>query len=95
MGIQKQTSGTVRCDTGTDDAAHFKTREDPELTYEQYMEGTTDDQFALFSVNATYAKGALIRHSKFGKGVVVGVEGLRVVVLFADGPKKLSHMSPV
>lgn len=81
-------------DTGTDDDTYFKKTKAPELTYEQHMEGKTDDLFAPFSMTATYAKGALISHPKFGKGVVVGVEGLRVEVLFADGMKKLSHMTP-
>jgi hypothetical protein len=88
-----KSSGTAR-DTGTDDATYFKKTKAPELTYEQHMDGKTDDLFAPFSMNATYAKGALITHAKFGKGVVVAVEGLRVEVLFADGMKKLSHMMP-
>ena len=87
-----RTSGTSR-DTGTDDATYFKKTKVPDLSYEQHMEGKSDDLFAPFSVNATYAKGALITHPKFGKGVIVAVEGLRVEVLFADGMKKLSHMT--
>ena len=81
-------------DTGTDDATYFKKTVVPELTYEQHMEGKTDADFAPFAMTSTYAKGALITHPKFGKGVVVAVEGLRVEVLFADGTKKLGHSSP-
>ena len=36
-------------------------------------------------------KGQLLVHPKFGKGVVLGVEGQRIEVLFEDGPKKLGH----
>ncbi len=88
-----RTSGTSR-DTGTDDDTYFKKTKAPELNYEQHMEGKPDDLFAPFAMTATYAKGALITHPKFGKGVVVAVEGLRVEVLFADGMKKLSHATP-
>ena len=34
---------------------------------------------------------ALIKHSKFGKGLVIGVDGARIEVLFEDGTKKLAH----
>jgi hypothetical protein len=76
------------------DKAYFKKKVDPEKTYEQEMEGKTDDNFAAFSMSQTYEKGALITHSKFGKGVVVFVEGSRIEVLFADGKKKLGHATP-
>ncbi len=88
-----RTSGTGR-DTGTDDATYFKKTKEAELTFEQHMEGKADDLFTPFSMSSTYAKGALLTHPKFGKGVVVAVEGLRVEVLFADGMKKLGHSSP-
>jgi hypothetical protein len=81
-------------DTGTDDSTYYKKKTAPELTYEQHMEGKADGEFAAFSMATTYAKGALINHAKFGKGVIVAVEGSRVEVLFADGMKKLGHATP-
>ena len=42
-------------------------------------------------MSSRYAKGNLILHSKFGKGLVLGVEGPRIEVLFQDGKKKLGH----
>jgi hypothetical protein len=38
-----------------------------------------------------YTKGGYILHPKFGKGIIASVEGSRVIVLFADGTKKLGH----
>ena len=42
-------------------------------------------------MTARFTKGQLLAHPKFGKGVVVAVEGQRIEVLFEDGPKKLGH----
>ncbi len=50
-----------------------------------------DEAFAPYSLKSKYAKHALLAHPKFGRGAVVGVEGSTVVVLFADGKKKLGH----
>jgi hypothetical protein len=50
-----------------------------------------DDAFSPYSPAAKFAKGALVAHSKFGKGLVVAVEGTRLEILFEDGVKKLGH----
>ena len=62
-----------------------------EKTWEEQIAGKPDDAFVPYSLQATLAKGALIQHPTFGKGVVVGVETSRIEVLFADGKKKLGH----
>jgi hypothetical protein len=94
MKRSKARSSAGARDSGMDDATYFKKTVAPELTYEQHMEGKADADFAPFAMTSTYQKGALITHPKFGKGVVTAVEGLRVEVLFAEGPKKLGHSSP-
>ena len=81
-------------DDGSEDDGYFKKKTDPEKTYEEHMEGKTDEMFATYSMATKYDVGALVNHSKFGKGVIVAVEGSRVEVLFADGKKKLGHASP-
>jgi hypothetical protein len=63
----------------------------PEKTWEEHVEGTPDDGFAPYVLSERYAKGQLILHSKFGKGVVVDVEATRVEILFQEGKKKLGH----
>jgi hypothetical protein len=40
---------------------------------------------------STFKMGALVVHPKFGKGVIVEVERLKVGVLFEDGPRKLGQ----
>jgi hypothetical protein len=63
---------------------------DPEPTWAD-VEGKPDASFVPFAMSSRYAKGNLILHSKFGKGLVLGVEGPRIEVLFQDGKKKLGH----
>lgn len=79
---------------GTDEHTTFsfdKHEPEPEKTWEEHMEGQDEGAFQPYSLQASFAKGTLIAHSKFGKGVVVSVEGARIDVLFADGKKKLAH----
>ena len=55
------------------------------------VESKPEDSFVPFALSSRYAKGDLILHAKFGKGMVLGVEGSRIEVLFQDGKKKLGH----
>ena len=48
-------------------------------------------KFLPYAMSSRFAKGQLIDHSKFGKGVVTAIEGANIVVLFKDGKKKLGH----
>jgi 3-oxoacyl-ACP reductase-like protein len=41
-----------------------------------------------------FAQGELVRHAKFGLGVVQRVEGGKIEVLFRDGPRTLAHGLP-
>jgi len=67
---------------------------EPAKTWEESVAGKADDAFAAYSMKSEYAKGALIAHPKFGKGVVTRVEGRRIDVLFAEGRKTLGHCQP-
>lgn len=62
-----------------------------ERTWEDYVGGKPDDAFVPYDMKAKFARGALISHAKFGKGIVLGVEENRMDVLFAEGKKKLGH----
>ena len=59
--------------------------------WEKDVSALPDDSFAKYAPTARYAKEALVVHPKFGKGVVIDVEAVKVEVLFQDGPKKLAH----
>ena len=62
-----------------------------EKTWEESTEGKADDQFVPYAMTERYAKGQLILHSKFGKGVVVDADAQKVEILFQEGKKKLGH----
>ncbi len=63
----------------------------PEPTWEQATAGKTDDAFTAYAMTAKFAKGQLLHHVKFGKGLVLDTTGTSVEVLFQDGKKKLGH----
>jgi hypothetical protein len=63
----------------------------PEKSWAEHVEGKRDDAFVPYAMTSKYTKGALLAHSKFGRGAVVAVEGSRIEVLFEDGAKKLGH----
>ncbi len=62
-----------------------------EKTFTELTDGKEDDSFRPFDLGKRYEKGDLLAHSKFGKGVVTGVEGAKIEVLFADQMRKLGH----
>jgi hypothetical protein len=53
-----------------------------------------DQAFAAYNTGATFARDALVAHPKFGKGVVLEVDGNKVQVLFEEGIRKLLHGTP-
>jgi hypothetical protein len=83
---KQRSSGSGR--DSEDNAPAWGKPADPEPTWAD-VEGKPDDAFVPFVLSTRYAKGALLRHPKFGKGLVLGVEGTRIEVLFQDGKKKL------
>jgi hypothetical protein len=85
-----RTTGPNR-DSGDEPDNYFAKPKVPEKTWAEQTEGKPDDAFIPYSLETRFSKGHLLSHSKFGKGVVVHVEGARIEVLFADGPKKLGH----
>jgi hypothetical protein len=88
----KQTSyGSRNKDYDSDSPFAAAKPAEPTKTWAEHMEGKADDAFVPYAFTSKFEKGALIAHSKFGKGVVVGVDGPRIEVLFQDGAKKLGH----
>jgi hypothetical protein len=63
---------------------------EPEPTWAD-VESKPEGSFVGFAMSSRYAKGDLISHPKFGKGLVLAAEPTRIEVLFQDGKKKLGH----
>jgi hypothetical protein len=84
---KQRTSGSGR-GSSEDDAWAKPPEPDPEWSE---IEAKPDESFVPFAMSSKYAKGDLISHPKFGKGLVLVVEATRIEVLFHDGKKKLGH----
>ena len=85
---KQRTSGSGRNSSGDDDV--WAKPAPPEPTWAE-VEGKPEESFVPFAMSSKYAKGDLIQHPKFGKGLVLTVEPTRIEVLFQDGKKKLGH----
>ena len=85
-----KSGGTGRA-TGEEESSYFAKPKEPEKTWAEHLEGKDDSSYVMYSMASRFTKGMLVVHTKFGKGVVVGVEPQRIEVLFEDGPKKLGH----
>ena len=87
---KQRSSGPSRYSGQDDDSPPWAKPEAPEPAWAE-VESKPDASFVPFALATRYAKGDLILHPKFGKGLVLGVEGTRIEVLFQDGKKKLGH----
>lgn len=71
----------------------FWSQKEPERqwTWAGDVAGQPEASFVPYALTSTFAKGTLLRHAKFGNGVVTNVEGPNIDVLFEEGPKRLRH----
>jgi hypothetical protein len=59
--------------------------------WKDVVESQPDEAFAKYNPAKTFAMNALVMHPKFGKGIVVEVDGNKMQLLFEEGTKKLMH----
>jgi hypothetical protein len=86
-------SGTSRASKSP---APKSTRVTPAMKQEQMWEkaiaGRGMNEFKAYNTTATFQEGQLLRHKKFGDGVVMRViDAHKVEVLFKDEPKTLAQ----
>jgi hypothetical protein len=63
-----------------------------EKSWEKAVSGKGVNEFKAYRVDETFAEGDLIRHKKFGDGIVTRVlEGKKVEILFKDEPRTLAQ----
>jgi hypothetical protein len=66
-----------------------------EQTWEKAIAGRGMSDFKPYSISATFAEGDLVRHKKFGDGVITRVvDASKVEVLFRDETRTLAHGTP-
>jgi hypothetical protein len=87
---KQRSSGSGRFSGKDDDSPAWAKPEGPEPSWAD-VDAKPEASFVPFALSSRYAKGDLILHPKFGKGLVLGVEGTRIEVLFHDGKKKLGQ----
>lgn len=72
-------------------AAALKERELTQL-WERAIAGKAPGAFQAYRVSSTFAGGELIRHPKFGDGVIYRViDRGKVEILFQDGARTMAH----
>jgi hypothetical protein len=65
---------------------------DRERTWEKAVSGHTVAEFKPYRVSGTFNEGELIRHSKFGDGIVTQiVDAKKIAVLFKDDTRTLAQ----
>lgn len=66
--------------------------EDLVATWEKAVAGQPFDAFKPYRIDQTFTKGQLVRHTKFGDGVVASIlDATKCEILFKDGMKTLAH----
>lgn len=90
MSMKRTKQRTTGRDKGAD-ADFWKKPAEPEKSWEQQVEGQADDAFLPYALSSRFAKGQLVAHLKFGRGVVVHADAGRVEILFQTGTRKLGH----
>jgi hypothetical protein len=60
-----------------------------EPTWQEAMAEASDAAFVAYSAKGNFTEGTLLDHPTFGKGVVLGAEGRKMEVLFAESRKML------
>jgi hypothetical protein len=65
---------------------------DREKSWEKAVSGKTVAEFRNYRVDETFAEGDLVRHKKFGDGVVTRIlDAKKVEILFKDEPRTLAQ----
>ncbi|MEM9694809.1 MAG: hypothetical protein AAGA56_19835 [Myxococcota bacterium] len=73
-------------------AAAAKAAEDLRQLWEQAIAGSSNEDFVQYRIDVDLQAGQLLRHKKFGEGVVIElIEGGKAEVVFESGPKRLVY----
>jgi hypothetical protein len=72
-----------------------KERVDREVTWQKAIAGRAMSDFTAYKMSGVFEDGQLIKHKKFGDGVVLRiVDATKVEVLFQDQARTLAHSQP-
>ncbi|MBI5532307.1 MAG: hypothetical protein HY898_06315 [Deltaproteobacteria bacterium] len=91
MSIHRPKRVTFRSNSRDNAAGSDSGKEAKLPEWAQAVEGKGPKDFKAYAVSTTYVQGELVKHAKFGEGVVLSVEPNKMEVLFESGPRKLAH----
>lgn len=90
--VRRVASGTPRVSSVT---KAEQERRDREMSWEKAVNGRSPNDFVKYEPKKTFKVGDLLKHVKFGDGIVTAViETTKIEVLFRDEPRKLAHGLP-
>ncbi|MRG90512.1 hypothetical protein [Polyangium spumosum] len=88
----RREGGEERKTSGARASAAAQRERDQTMQWEHAIAGQPMGAFKPYRVTLTLGPGELIRHPKFGDGVVARViDRGKVEILFKDGPKTMAH----
>ncbi|MDI1444766.1 hypothetical protein [Polyangium sp. 6x1] len=88
----KREGGEERKTSGARASAAAQRERDQTMQWEHAIAGQPMGAFKPYRVTLTLGPGELVRHPKFGDGVVARViDRGKVEILFKDGPKTMAH----
>jgi hypothetical protein len=92
MSIKRSKASSRGKDKDIDSPIFGKKKEvEPKWSWKEHVAAEPEDAFAAYEMGKSFDKKSLITHPKFGKGLVISVEGGRLEVLFEDATRKLAH----
>lgn len=90
MKRTKKAGGSTR-GAGTEGSLGFNPPSRDLPKWDEAVGAQAEESFKSYSPSQSFTHNALMTHPKFGKGLVVAVDGGRIDVLFEEGVKKLVH----
>lgn len=88
----KRATSRTRADSASKDRPSNPSFKPPK--WKDVVGDKPDASFAPYAPANTYAQDALVAHAKFGKGLVLEVDGNKIHILFEEGVRKLLHGTP-
>ncbi len=78
--------------TSSTSKAAPRTERSAKASWERAIAGQPPNAFKAYTVKGTYQTGELIRHTRFGDGVIARViDAQKMEVLFEDGPRTMAQ----
>lgn len=89
---RKAHNRAIHAGTAGTKASVPRTERSQKLIWERATTGQPTGAFKAYNVKGTYSTGELIRHTRFGDGVIARViDAQKMEVIFEDGPRTMAQ----